>query len=138
MNYYNKEIDRISKVYFSNKDQIHLAVATKKHLDCHYSNALNLELLARLQLTSKYHLLRVFKKYHGITPRQYLIQKRISKAKCMLRTGKSVTETCYSVGFESIHSFSKLFKNKIGVPPSTYRKAIFDKSKKQKEFTLPF
>jgi len=74
-------------------------------------------------------LLRIFKKYYGTTPRQYLINKRIEKAKCFLQSGKSVSDTCYIIGFESINSFSNLFKAKTGMSPSIYRKATFDKSK---------
>ncbi|MEL6924539.1 MAG: hypothetical protein AAFO94_10870, partial [Bacteroidota bacterium] len=36
----------------------------------------------------------------------------------------------YAVGFESINSFSNLFKSKTGLPPSVFRKATFDKSKR--------
>jgi len=79
---------------------------------------------------SKYHLIRVFKKYYGTTPRQYLINKRIEQAKYILIDGKSVTETCYAIGFESVFSFSNLFKIKTGITPANYRREIFDKSQK--------
>ncbi|MFK8006314.1 MAG: helix-turn-helix domain-containing protein [Saprospiraceae bacterium] len=113
----------------SNKIQIDIAVNTKKYIDTNFEKKLNLDLLAHLRFTSKFHLIRVFKKYYGITPRQYLINKRIEKAKDILQTGKSVTDTCYAVGFESINSFSNLFRTKTGMPPSIYRRATFDKSK---------
>jgi AraC-like DNA-binding protein len=67
---------------------------------------------------------------HLFTPRQYLIDKRIETAKNILKTGQSVSDTCYSVGFGSISSFSSLFRAKTGMAPSVYRKATFDKSKK--------
>ncbi|MEO1258696.1 MAG: AraC family transcriptional regulator [Bacteroidota bacterium] len=129
MNYYIKELERIKGICFSNKIQIDLAVNTKKYIDANFDKEINLDLLAHLQFTSKYHLVRVFKKYHGTTPRQYLINKRIEKAKKMLNTGKSVSDTCYAVGFVSINSFSNLFKAKTGTAPSVYRRATFDKSK---------
>lgn len=129
MNHYIQELKRIKGICFSNKIQIDLAVNTKRYIDTNFGTAINLELLARLLFTSKYHLIRVFKKYYGVTPRQYLINKRIEQAKKILKTGKSVSETCYSVGFESIHSFSNLFKAKTGMAPSIYKRATFDKSK---------
>ncbi len=129
MNYYIQELERIKKICFSNQIQIDLAVKTKNYIDANFSKAINLDLLARLQFTSKYHLIRVFKKYHGITPRQYLINKRIEQAKKILKSGQSVSDTCYAVGFESIHSFSNLFKAKTGMPPSVYKGATFNKSK---------
>ncbi|MEM7105705.1 MAG: AraC family transcriptional regulator [Bacteroidota bacterium] len=127
MNYYIQELKRIKEICFSNQVQVDLAVNTKRYLDTNYAKTINLNLLAHLQHSSKYHLIRVFKRYYGITPRQYLINKRIEKAKKYLKSGKSVSETCYAVGFESINSFSNLFKAKTGQPPSIFRKATFDK-----------
>ncbi|MEM6724451.1 MAG: AraC family transcriptional regulator [Bacteroidota bacterium] len=127
MNHFLEEVERIKGIVFANQPQVDLAVNTKRYIDTHFDTPINLEVLAQAQLTSKYHLARIFKKYHGITPRQYLINKRIQKAKAELAAGKSVSDTCYSVGFESIHSFSNLFKSKTGMPPSAYRKATFDK-----------
>lgn len=130
MTYYIQELKRIKGICFSNKIQIDIAVNTKRYIDTNFDKELNLDLLAHLRFTSKYHLIRVFKKYYGITPRQYLINKRIEKAKNILENGKSVTDTCYAIGFESINSFSNLFKVKTGMPPSIYRRATFDKAKR--------
>ena len=103
MNHYIKELARIKGICFSNKIQIDIAVNTRKYIDTNFDKEINLDLLSHLQYTSKYHLIRVFKKYYGITPRQYLINKRIEKAKKNLKSGKSVSETCYTIGFGSLH-----------------------------------
>ena len=129
MNHYIQELEKIKKICFSNEEQLDVAIKTKRYLDHNFGEKINLDVLAQLQCTSKYHLIRVFKKYYGITPRQYLINKRIEKAKIILKSGKSVSDTCYTVGFESLNSFSNLFKAKTGKSPSMYRKATFDKSK---------
>ena len=136
MNYYIQELQRIKEICFSNKLQVDMAIDTKRYIDTNFDKAIHLNLLARLQLTSKYHLIRVFKRYLGIAPRQYLINKRIEVAKVNLLSGQSVSDTCYAVGFESINSFSNLFKAKTGMPPSIYRKATFDKSINQNSFIL--
>ena len=130
MTYYTQKVKRIQETLFSNKIQIDLAVNTRKYLNTNFDKEINLDLLAHIQLTSKYHLIRVFKKYYGVTPRQYLIDKRIENAKVLLKSGKTVTETCYSVGFDSINSFSNLFKAKTGMAPSKFKRATFDKLKK--------
>ena len=130
MTYYTQELKRIKEICFSNKIQLNTAINTKKYIDTHFAREINLDSLAQLQFTSKYHLIRVFKKYYGVTPRQYLIDKRIEHAKKILKTGQSVSDTCYTVGFASVNSFSNLFKAKTGMAPSIYRKATFDKSKK--------
>ena len=106
MTYYTQKLADLKEICFSNKFQLDLAIHTKRYIDTHFDQDINLDLLAHIQLTSKYHLIRVFKKYYGTTPRQYLINKRIEQAKKMLRSGRAVSDTCYSVGFESPNSFS--------------------------------
>ena len=130
MTYFLQEVERIKKICYSNQAQIDLAVNTKRYIDKHFDQEINLDLLAHLHITSKYHLIRVFKRYYGTTPRQYLINKRIEMAKKELKTGKSVSDTCYAIGFDSLNSFSNLFKAKTGMSPSVYKRATFDKSKK--------
>jgi len=130
MTFYIQELERIKRICFSNKIQLDIAVNTKRFIDTNFDKEINLDLLAHLRFTSKYHLIRVFKKYYGITPRQYLINKRIEMAKKKLKSGQSVSDTCYSIGFGSLNSFSNLFKAKTGIPPSVYKRATFDKSKK--------
>ena len=87
-----------------------------------------------MQFVSKYHLLRLFKKYYGLTPRQYLIDKRIENSKTHLINGMSVTETCFAVGFESLGTFSTLFKTKTGKSPTEFQKEQFSRSKKALKF----
>jgi AraC-like DNA-binding protein len=72
-------------------------------------------------------LLRLFKKYYGVTPGQYLTDKRIENSKRYLQNGMSVTDTCFAVGFESPSSFSTLFKNKTGIAPAAFQKSNFRK-----------
>ena len=127
MTYYTQKLERVKERCYSNKIQIDIAINTKRYIDTNFDRDLNLDLLSHLQFCSKYHLIRVFKKYYGITPRQYLINKRIEQAKKILKTGTSVSETCYLVGFGSINSFSNLFSAKTGMRPSVYRRATFDK-----------
>jgi len=59
---------------------------------------------------------------------QYLTDRRIEKSKDLLRSGMTVTETCFAVGFESPSSFSTLFKNKIGLAPIEFQKKQFSQS----------
>jgi len=47
------------------------------------------------------------------------------KAKEYIKNGLSISETCYEVGFESLSSFSSLFKRKTGFTPRTYQKSNF-------------
>lgn len=128
MTFYQKEINRIKGICYSNEGQIQSVIGTRKYIEKNFDKDLNLDLLSHIRFTSKFHLLRLFKKYYGQTPRQYLIDKRIEKSKTYLKTGMSVTETCYSVGFESPSSFSTLFRKKNGLTPSDFQKEQFSQS----------
>lgn len=120
--YFEKEVEKIRNLIYSNQVQLDTIIATRRYINEHYHADLNLELLSRELLVSKYHLLRLFKRYYGQTPQQYLSQKRIQKAKEHLKGGMSVTEVCFAVGFKSLGSFSALFKKKTGLSPSAYQK----------------
>jgi len=123
MTFYESEIIRIRSVCYSNHGQLNTVIAMKKYVDSNYNSKLNLDLLSKLHFTSKYHLLRLFKKYYGFTPKQYLTDIRIAKAKRYLTEGHSVTATCFKVGFESLGSFSSLFRVKTGLTPRQFRKS---------------
>ena len=125
MTFYESEIKRIKDQCYSNDRQLETVIATKNYIDNHFEQELNLDFLSHVRFTSKYHLLRIFKRYYGITPKQYLIDKRIEKSKEQLANGVSVTETCFAVGFESPSSFSALFKAKTGKTPIQYQKEQF-------------
>ena len=129
MTFYEKELDRINEVLYKNQGQIDAVIAVRNYIDCNYETDLNLNLLSKIQSISKYHLLRLFKKYYGLTPRQYLMNKRIEKSKEHLTNGMTVTETCFAIGFESLGSFSALFKTKTGKSPTEFRKEQLSRSK---------
>lgn len=66
---------------------------------------------------------KTFKAYTGIAPGQYLIQLKIEKAKALLTNpALSIKEIAYHLNFDSSFYFSKLFKEKTGLPPEKYRK----------------
>ncbi|PTX62108.1 helix-turn-helix protein [Kordia periserrulae] len=128
MTFYQSEIQRIKTACFSNEKQLETVIGVKNYIKANYERDLNLDVLSHLKFVSKYHLLRLFKKYYGMTPRQYLIDVRIEKSKEQLQQQLSVTETCFAVGFESLGSFSSLFKAKTGKSPSEYQKEQLSRS----------
>lgn len=129
MTYYEKKLTRIRNLVYSNEGQINTVVGIRNYIESNYDIKLNLDLLSKIQFVSKYHLIRLFKQYYGLTPKQYLINKRIEKSKEYLKNGLTVTETCFAVGFESLGSFSTLFKSKTGRSPSKYQKEQHSRSK---------
>lgn len=129
MTFYQQEIARIKKICYSNERQLDAVIRTRNYINNNLDKEVNLILLSNIGFASKFHLLRLFKKYYGQTPKQYLTDKRIEKSKEYLKNGLTVTDTCFSVGFECPSSFSTLFKSKIGLSPIEFQKrAIFTKS----------
>jgi AraC-like DNA-binding protein len=99
--------------------QVRLA---RRLLDDSYDTAITIEQLSREVALSPFYLIRAFRQAYKQTPHQYLMGKRIAKAKELLRNSDlSVTEICAAVGFESLGSFSTLFRKVAGISPLAYR-----------------
>ena len=128
MTFYQDKLENLKTNLYSNDAQLKTVKGIRKYINTHYQEDLNLDSLSRTFFVSKYHLLRLFKRYFGQTPRQYLIDKRIEKSKEKLKCGTTVTETCFAVGFESPGSFSTLFKARTGKSPGQYQKEQFSRS----------
>lgn len=73
------------------------------------------------------HLRKMFKQYTGKSPHQYYLDMKIIRAKELIsHTGLSIKEIASTLGFDSIHYFSRLFKNKVGLPPTEFRTKAYD------------
>ncbi len=108
-------------------------VTAKVFIDDNYKEPINLKGISERAFLSRFHFHRLFTKIYRKTPHQYLTRKRIDRAKILLSQNKTVTEVCNEVGFESIGSFSVLFKKEIGFAPQYYRNMAWLKKQKQKE-----
>ncbi|HRX93749.1 MAG TPA: AraC family transcriptional regulator, partial [Chitinophagaceae bacterium] len=106
MTHYLKEITRIKASCYANQGQLDTVVGTRHFINNNYDKELNLNLLSHTRFTSKFHLIRLYKKYYGQTPMQYLIDKRLERSKELLAKGQSITATCFEIGFESPSSFT--------------------------------
>lgn len=94
----------------------------RRFLDRHYDTPITIKQLSREAALSPYHFIRLFRRTYRQTPHQYLVQQRIARAKELLRTTDlPITEICIAVGFESLGSFSTLFRKVAGISPSAYR-----------------
>src|SRR5688572_9641908 len=109
-------IEQYPKVYLYRR-----IVQAKLFIDNNYSNKIDLNDIAGRAFFSKFHFIRLFKKTYNKTPHQYLIHVRIKNAKLLLKSGKSITDVCFSIGFESLGSFTELFKRQVGITPSAYQ-----------------
>ncbi len=79
---------------------------------------------AREACLSPYHFHRTFRRVFGETPHSFLLRQRLARAASMLgRKDLSVTEVCLETGFESLPSFSNLFRRRFGVAPREFRRS---------------
>jgi AraC-like DNA-binding protein len=94
----------------------------REYIDRHYKQPLTVERLADLAGLSTFHFIRAFRAAFGETPHQYLRARRLERAKELLvTTAYPVTEICDQIGFQSLGSFSSLFRRLTGETPAEYR-----------------
>lgn len=98
-------------------------------LDDHFEMPITIERISQEAALSPYHFIRLFRQVYKQTPHQYLIHRRIDRAKKLLQSSDlSVTDICAAVGFVSLGSFSTLFRRATGLPPSVYRDKLAEQS----------
>lgn len=92
-------------------------------MDRAYAEALDTPKLARIAGVSPAHFIRTFRATFGETPHRYLQRRRVERSMWMLReTDRSVTDICLEVGFTSLGTFSRTFRDIVGVSPVAYRR----------------
>ena len=95
----------------------------KNFIDNNYAEDIKLENLSKMAYMNKFHLISEFKQSYRVTPIEYLILKRIEITKNLLiSTNHSMEEISSIVGFNSQSYFNQVFKKKVGLTPSQFRK----------------
>jgi transcriptional regulator GlxA family with amidase domain len=96
-------------------------------MDRDYARPLDVEALASAACLSRAHFIRSFREAFGETPGRYLQRRRLERAMALLRnTDKPVTEICLDVGFASLGTFSRTFRDVLGTSPRAYRRQARD------------
>ncbi|MEV7430265.1 MULTISPECIES: helix-turn-helix domain-containing protein [unclassified Nocardioides] len=92
-------------------------------MDRSYAEPLDVPTLARVAHVSESHFIRTFRAAFGETPHRYLQRRRVERAAWLLRTtDRSVTEICLDVGFTSLGTFSRVFRDIMGETPTQHRR----------------
>ncbi|MCV4344490.1 helix-turn-helix domain-containing protein [Pseudomonas capsici] len=115
------------------RDGLHLKGGLAPHLrrqlvdfiEMHLADPLSLGQLAGLCALSEYHFARMFRESFGLPPHQYLLARRLSHARHLLRhTAQPLSDIALACGFASASHFSNRFRQAIGATPGEYRQAF--------------
>ncbi|MBO5158451.1 MAG: helix-turn-helix transcriptional regulator [Lachnospiraceae bacterium] len=101
-----------------------LCASVRRYIDIHYKENINLDMLAQISHVSKYYLVHAFTKEYGISPMNYLLERRLEEAKQLLKNDDySLSIISQMLGFSSPSYFSQIFKKNENMSPNEYRKA---------------
>ena len=90
--------------------------------DARYAEPLTVDDLAAAAGLSRAHFSREFRRAFGEPPHAYLLTRRLERAAALLRTtDRSVADICFSVGLQSVGSFTSSFTRTFGESPTAYR-----------------
>lgn len=117
------EVRRVPAVKAATREELfrRLQIA-REYIHGHVGQALSLEETSRAACLSPYHFHRAFRQVYGATPHEYMTGLRLQRARVLICDGNGVLEAGVAVGFSSASSFSRLFRERFGVPPSKFRK----------------
>jgi AraC family transcriptional regulator len=111
-----------AKKYSSRMELYRRLLRGKDYMDSFSGTPVHLGEVAENACLSPYHFHRLFRVVFRETPNQYLQRKRLANARRLLERGEqSITDVCLEVGFESVTSFSGLFRRNFGCSPREYR-----------------
>jgi AraC family transcriptional regulator len=119
-----REIEQLPSVRASTRTELYRRLhRARDYLEASLNEPLNLSQVANVAHLSPYHFHRAFKSLFGETPAQHLTRRRLERAQALLRLSQeTVLEICAQVGFESLGSFTSLFRRQLGVTPAAYRR----------------
>jgi AraC-like DNA-binding protein/ligand-binding sensor protein len=97
----------------------------KAHIAGHYGDPISLDEIARAMHVSTFYFCKMFKKATGLTFTDYLGRVRVEKAKnLLLNPHLRVSEIAYTVGFQSLTHFNRVFRKVAGEAPTDFREKL--------------
>ena len=120
--YFESEVDRLYGEELFRPELYVQVRQSRAFMEKYHTEKIKLNDLAVAAFMSRFHYVRMFQRMYGLTPRCYLRDLRISNAKKLLKEGLSITQVCFDVGYESLPTFSAVFKKCTGYTPSEYQR----------------
>jgi AraC family transcriptional regulator len=97
----------------------------RDYVEAHLDGELSLTVLADIACLSPYHFSRSFKEAAGVGPQRYVIQRRVERAKRLMRqTRQPLTLIALEAGFADQSHFTIAFRREIGVTPGRFRAGL--------------
>lgn len=122
-NYKHKHIDVFRSEEQLVNDVPFILKKVVKHIEDNITNRIDINELAQMTRWSSQHFIRVFTQFMGNTPYQFILKKKMEKAKVLItETNISMKDIAFELGFQSYGNFCKLFKRETGKNPDEYRK----------------
>ncbi|MDD2234471.1 MAG: AraC family transcriptional regulator [Desulfitobacteriaceae bacterium] len=110
----------VNRRVYRRKDELERA---KEYIENHWVDRFDLSETAKVVCLSKSHFIKLFKKHTGVTPQEYYINYKINKLKeKLLDTNLSIAQAFAACNLDYNGNSARLFREKVGVSPSVYRK----------------
>lgn len=93
-----------------------------QYVEAHFLEPINTQLIAEHVSLTVPAFCRYFKQATHLTYTDFVNQYRVRYAQKLLLQGKNVSESCVESGFENLSYFTRLFKRRVGISPSTFKK----------------
>lgn len=121
-----KETESLNTIRHSTREELYRRISiAHEYIRSLYHQPIKLDDVARIACLSPNHLLRNYAKIYGKTPHQHISEFRITKAKqLLLNLNLSITDITFELGFHNPVSFSKMFKQYVGISPLQFRKKV--------------
>ncbi|WP_282139125.1 helix-turn-helix domain-containing protein [Rossellomorea aquimaris] len=120
------EIESLHAIRNSTREELYRRVSiAHDYIRSYFNQPIKLEEVAKAACLSPNHLLRTYSQIYGRTPHQHISVFRIQKAKQLLaELDHNMTDITFELGFQNPVSFSKMFKQHVGLSPREYRKKV--------------
>jgi AraC-like DNA-binding protein len=119
--YFEIQLDQLFKEHYLPEYYYVQVRQSKAFMEKYLSEKIELEKIASSAFMSRFHYTRIFKRVYGLSPRQYLKDLRINKAKELLKQGLNISQVCFEVGYDSLPTFCNAFKKATGYSPGEYQ-----------------
>ncbi|MBB3231294.1 AraC family transcriptional regulator [Halomonas stenophila] len=101
-----------------------LLLRARDYILAHLEDDVSLDDISQAAHLSKYHFLRLFRQQFGITPHQYVLNRRVNAARSLLAAGAAPNQVAFRYGFTDLSHFNRRFKRIYGMTPLQYQRSV--------------